>query len=158
MTMSEFEQWIEQKYGDLLAVARRRVRKEDASDVLQSAVLRMWNSPDLDLRVALHATPERPLAVWPWAVGIVRSEASTKRRSARRNGTKHLPAHFRGEEETARDTRKEERSQVKKLTPEADALRFADRYALERLEENREDFDMEGYGRSKTDPNFEVQL
>jgi hypothetical protein len=161
MTMAEFETWVEQHYGELLAVAKTLV-KRDPEDVLHTAVLGMWNSPDLDLRVRLHTTAEERSAglvsIWPWAKNRVRGAASHAHTSTRRNGTKHLPRPLRGEEKTGRDTKVEERSKLLKLTGEKRGIKAADDLYLEKLEEDRMIFDMDGYGRSKKDKPFEVRF
>lgn len=160
MTMAEFDTWIEQHYGELLAVAKTLVRPQDAEDVVQNAVASMYTSPLLDLSVRLHVNEDERRAglrsVWAWARGVVRGMASHSRRS----GTNRVPGLLRGEESTrdAKDTKVEERSKMKRLPKDKDAERFANKYYLKRLEQDREIFDMDGHGREKKDKSFEVRL
>jgi DNA-directed RNA polymerase specialized sigma24 family protein len=73
MTRAEFDGWIEQHYGELLAVAKRRDRIEP-EDVLQAAVT----------RVVATESFTRTDAPWPWMVEAIRSAAKDARRSGER--------------------------------------------------------------------------
>lgn len=75
MTRGEFDVWIEQHYGELLAVAKERV-KWDAEDALQSAVAGM---------LASSTFADTPIALaWPWAVAFIRYNARNMRVSEQR--------------------------------------------------------------------------
>lgn len=75
MTKQEFEIWVERHCGELLAVARRRVR-EDAEDVVQDAVAGMLKSSELQYR--------DETTIWPWATFAIRQESYHARRSEAR--------------------------------------------------------------------------
>lgn len=78
MDSIEFESWIEEHYGELLAVARNRVNgtNGEAEDVLHSAVMGMVVSPELVKRTTGR--------MWPWAVEVVRAHAAVSRRGSER--------------------------------------------------------------------------
>jgi len=77
MTRQEFETWIEAHYDDLLKVARRIQRnRDDADDVLHSAVEGMLASPALESQTARNP--------WSWATGFVRGSAAHLQRSQER--------------------------------------------------------------------------
>lgn len=71
MTRAEFDNWIEQHYGELLAVAKRRGGSEDT---VQSAVLRVLSTQSYSRIVGSSA--------WTWMVGAVRSVAADQRDSS----------------------------------------------------------------------------
>ena len=73
MERSELEQWIEQHYGELLAVAKRK-HKRAPEDLLQNAVAGM---------LASQKSPALQLA-WPWAVSWLRGRAQHMRTSDNR--------------------------------------------------------------------------
>lgn len=129
MTRAEFDAWIEQHYTELLGVARRRVRR-DAEDVVQQAVAGMLASLELQRRPVVMA--------WPWAVLLVRRVASDRRRKGSRHAKKTQTSGVL----LAREKKMPRLSSMQKGT------QAADNYGLERLEENRVDFDMDGYGRT----------
>lgn len=75
MTRDEFNAWLEQHYGELLAVAKRRV-KADPEDALQAALARVTEH--------LDQFDETKGRLWTWVVNAIRSTADTARQSASR--------------------------------------------------------------------------
>ena len=84
MTRPEFDAWVEQHYGELLAVAVRRTDCEP-EDIVQAAVAGMLASRVLK-RIRLDNKDLDPtvLSVWPWAVYRIRSALSNRRQAGRR--------------------------------------------------------------------------
>jgi DNA-directed RNA polymerase specialized sigma24 family protein len=72
VTTQEFESWIEQHYTELLAVAKRRDRKEP-EDVLHAALARVTENLD-----KFDSTKG---ALWTWCVNAIRSCAADTRDS-----------------------------------------------------------------------------
>lgn len=139
MTRDEFGQWIELHYGELLSVARRLVRR-DPHDVVHQAVAG-----------ALEAEKYPETAPWTWMVNRIRGYAANARRGEKRR--EGAVDSMKGEEEKGSGWQWK-----KKLPPEQRGVAAADDYYLKRLEEDRRDFDMDGYGRSKKDKPFDVRL
>ena len=77
MTRPEFDAWVEQHYGDLLAVAVRLTDCEP-EDIVQAAVARMLKSQAL-ANVVDDPNAKGQMGVWPWAVGCLRSTFSNRR-------------------------------------------------------------------------------
>ncbi|OFX04181.1 MAG: hypothetical protein A3E78_02495 [Alphaproteobacteria bacterium RIFCSPHIGHO2_12_FULL_63_12] len=148
MTRQEFDRWIEQHYTELLGVARRRVNR-DAEDVLQTAVVSMLTN--------LAVKPEQ-MGVWPWAVACVRRAAGHYRESekGRLGGISRSRRRANKASASAASLRREKK--MPKLFAAQKGTQAADNYYLERLEEDRADFDMEGRGRAKGDPAVSVRL
>lgn len=73
MTRAEFDGWLEQHHGELLAVAKRRT-EEGAEDVVQEAVATFLTHRDLP-------AIDHP---WTYLVNAVRSVAGNRRRSVAR--------------------------------------------------------------------------
>ena len=76
MTREEFDVWIEQHYGELLAVAKRRTNSDDdAMDVLHSAIA----------GALANETYVNVQAPWTFFVNAVRGYADAKRKSDNSN-------------------------------------------------------------------------
>lgn len=130
MTRAEFDKWITKHYGELLAVARRLVNR-DPEDIVQQAVL----------RVVSARSYTRAKAIWTFMVNNIRSAASNARRGdARARGVPESISAGRGEGLN--------RHLLRRLPPAKDAERYADRLYLKKLEQDREVFDMDGWGRT----------
>lgn len=75
MTRAEFDGWVEQHYGELVKVARRRVNSDEAAeDAAQHAIASALESGGYETRDA----------IWPWMVLKVRDGAKLQRRSESR--------------------------------------------------------------------------
>ena len=84
MTREEFDTWIENHYGELIAVARRRGYR-DARGTVHAAIAGMLASPSL-AGVQLHRPEgQAVMAVWPWAVNFLRGTAQHAHRGASRD-------------------------------------------------------------------------
>lgn len=75
MTRQEFDTWITEHYGELIAVAKRRGARSP-QDVVQQAAVAMYSTQG-------YLRFDRP---WTWAVGQVRGALSTERLSGSRRG------------------------------------------------------------------------
>lgn len=70
MTRKAFDLWIEQHYGELVAVARRLVNNpEDATEVVHDAVAASVGNGNLS----------KVRAPWTWMVNAVRGKAKDRR-------------------------------------------------------------------------------
>ena len=141
MSPEQFESWLNEHYGELVAVARRLVNNpEDAAEVVNAAVAQTLSNG----RLAEIKTP------WSWMVGAVRGTAANARRSQRRAGG--VPDSIKDERGNKPGASPDDiRRKLRKLTPEQDAERWAQRQYLKRLETERNLTEMDGYGR-KTKP------
>lgn len=75
MDKQQFEQWLEQHMGELLAVAKRLTNSEqDAQDAVQAAVVQALGNGKLT----------QVKAPWTWMVNAVRGTASNIRRGNER--------------------------------------------------------------------------
>lgn len=81
VTTEEFGTWVEKHYGDMLAVARRRI-DFDPEDIVQSALEAMLKSPTL-AKVKESKEPG-VLGVWVWAERIISRTADHTRRARAR--------------------------------------------------------------------------
>jgi len=141
MSPQEFSAWLDEHYGELVAVARRLVNNpEDAAEVVNAAVARVLSNG----RLGEVRSP------WSWLVGAVRSQAEHSRRSTKRKTA--LPGSIKGERGNKPGANPDEiRRKLRKLTLEQDVERWMQRQYLKRLETERNLTEMDGYGR-KTKP------